>query len=443
MAELISASIDLAHHAGARIKQIYESGQLGAVDKSNPSAAPTDSNPATASAPFGSIDDPQTLADLASQRIILGSLQHTFPGLRLVGEEGDIPISPADLVAPKLSLVEAGRFPEQLRRVELERVTVYIDPLDGTKEFTLGHTEGVTLLIGFTIDDRAVAGVIGQPFTGNVVWGAVGVGVEGVQQHTVRNYHDEDPASSMLDTATPPAPLPASAPHSRVIVTTRSHFTPLLSQLLTRLQPTRLVRSGGAGSKTLLLVSHQVDCYYFPSPGLKVEHTHSHRTHCDARRSDLSSVWLRRLALTCLPAVCTATPLSLCCPVVGRGSLPGRGGGGRWQGDGRVGRRAAVGREQGQGGRLCCARRYDRHAEATRLLCGAAGHGHCGRGQWSRPGQDIVRLHTACNTQHALQLSRPALRLTVPAPRACLCSAGGVRRASPAQCAPARWPRPQ
>jgi len=269
MAELISASIDLAHHAGKRIKQIYESGHLGAVDKSNPHTAPSDTNRATADNPFGTIDDPQTLADIASQKLILGSLAHTFPGLRLVGEEGDVPASAADLVTPSLQLVDGSRFPDSLRSVPLSSVTVYIDPLDGTKEFTLGHTEGVTLLIGFTIGDRAVAGVIGQPFTGNVVWGAAGVGVEGVQHHDVHNYHDQDPASSMLDSTTPPAPLPDSAPTSRVIVTTRSHFTPLLSQLLTRLQPTSLVRSGGAGSKTLLLLSRQVDCYYFPSPGLK------------------------------------------------------------------------------------------------------------------------------------------------------------------------------
>ena len=269
MAELLSASIDLARHAGKRIKEIYQSGHLGAVDKSNPNTAPSDTNQATAAAPFGTIDDPQTLADIASQKIILGSLARAFPGLRLVGEEGDVPASPADLVTPSLQLVDSGRFPERLRAVPLSSVTVYIDPLDGTKEFTLGHTEGVTLLIGFTIDDRAVAGVIGQPFTGNVVWGAVGVGVEGVQHHNVHNYHDEDPASSKLDSTAPPTPLPASAPTSRIIVTTRSHFTPVLSSLLSRLQPTSLVRSGGAGSKTLLLLSHQVDCYYFPSPGLK------------------------------------------------------------------------------------------------------------------------------------------------------------------------------
>ena len=262
MAELLSASIDLARHAGKRIKEIYESGHLGAVDKSNPATAPSDTNHATADAPFGSIDDPQTLADIASQKIILGSLARAFPGLRLVGEEGDVPASPADLVTPSLNLVDGGRFPERLRSLPLSSVTVYIDPLDGTKEFTLGHTEGVTLLIGFTVDDRAVAGVIGQPFTGNIVWGAVGVGVEGVRHHEVHNYHDENAGLDALNSATPPATLPASAPASRVIVTTRSHFTPLLSSLLTRLQPTRLVRSGGAGSKTLLLLSGQVDCYY-------------------------------------------------------------------------------------------------------------------------------------------------------------------------------------
>ena len=163
-------------------------------------------------------------------------------------------------------MLDAVCFPEGTEQVALRDVVVWVDPLDGTKEFTLGYVESVTVLIGVTVKGRAVAGVIGQPFTGNVVWGCEGAGVHGVQRHAVQNFHDE-----AFHPSTPSrTPLPASAPASRVVATTRSHFTPLLSSLLSRLQPTSIIRSGGAGSKTLLLLSGVADCYFFPSPGLKV-----------------------------------------------------------------------------------------------------------------------------------------------------------------------------
>ena len=42
--------------------------------------------------------------------------------------------------------------------------TVWVDPLDGTKEYTEGFLDHVTVLIGIAVGKRAVAGVINQPF---------------------------------------------------------------------------------------------------------------------------------------------------------------------------------------------------------------------------------------------------------------------------------------
>jgi 3'(2'), 5'-bisphosphate nucleotidase len=58
-------------------------------------------------------------------------------------------------------------------------VCLWIDPLDGTKEFVLGNLTNVSVLIGIAVCDRPVAGVILQPFVGggDVTYGAIGVGV--------------------------------------------------------------------------------------------------------------------------------------------------------------------------------------------------------------------------------------------------------------------------
>ena len=41
---------------------------------------------------------------------------------------------------------------------------MWVDPLDGTKEYTEGFLDHVTVLIGIAVGKRAVAGVINQPF---------------------------------------------------------------------------------------------------------------------------------------------------------------------------------------------------------------------------------------------------------------------------------------
>jgi len=42
--------------------------------------------------------DPQTEADLQSQKLIIGSLAKAFPSLKIVGEEGDLKIEESDII---------------------------------------------------------------------------------------------------------------------------------------------------------------------------------------------------------------------------------------------------------------------------------------------------------------------------------------------------------
>ena len=46
------------------------------------------------------------------------------------------------------------------RNLEKSRVQVFIDPLDGTRQFVKGELSGVTVMIGLCYDGIPVAGVI-------------------------------------------------------------------------------------------------------------------------------------------------------------------------------------------------------------------------------------------------------------------------------------------
>lgn len=92
----------------------------------------------------------------------------------------------------------------------------------------------MTVLIGIAIKDRAVAGVIHQPYynyksgdeekLGRTIWGIEGVGVGGFE--------------------------PRSPPEGkRIVTTTRSHPSPAEKATLEAFKPDEVLRVGGAGHK--------------------------------------------------------------------------------------------------------------------------------------------------------------------------------------------------
>jgi len=96
---------------------------------------------------------PLTDADLAANRILVEVLGEAFPEDGLLSEESR----------------------DDRRRLERSRVWI-IDPLDGTREFTLGVPEFV-VSVGLVRDGRPVLGVLCNPVTGELITGVEGRGV--------------------------------------------------------------------------------------------------------------------------------------------------------------------------------------------------------------------------------------------------------------------------
>ncbi len=96
---------------------------------------------------------PLTEADLASNRILIDAISAAFPDDPILSEESVD--TPARLGARRCWI---------------------IDPLDGTREFTLGIPE-FCVSVGLAVDGRAVVGALANPATGQLIAGAVGHGV--------------------------------------------------------------------------------------------------------------------------------------------------------------------------------------------------------------------------------------------------------------------------
>jgi len=145
--------------------------------------------------------------------------------------------------------------------IDISRVNVYVDPLDGTNEYANGERPAVTVLLGVAVDGVPVAGIIGQPFfgwdanvndskhlenLGRVVWGGAGAGCKGLRvdetqkklampptgPHVVclnRNIRDERQAPVMEQTKSEVAVLvSATGYHYLCLLEGRAHSAMLL-----------------------------------------------------------------------------------------------------------------------------------------------------------------------------------------------------------------------
>ena len=106
-----------------------------------------------------------------------------FPGLRIVGEEGDLKdVSGLPAKAPNLNLLDSC---DKDVLVPKNDICVWVDPLDGTKMFAKGKYEAVSVLIGVCFKGHPVLGIIHQPYAesetdgegrGVVYWGGKAFG---------------------------------------------------------------------------------------------------------------------------------------------------------------------------------------------------------------------------------------------------------------------------
>lgn len=143
--------------------------------------------------------------------------------------------------------------PENLKHVNESDIVIWVDPLDGTSEYTKGYLEHVTVMIGLSIRNEAVGGVIHQPYFnrnnsdnsthGRTLWGLKGLGISPIEK---KPQHD-----------------------GLILTTTRSHSNDLVQSALNSLEPKEILRVGGAGYKVLQLLDGQADAYIFASNGCK------------------------------------------------------------------------------------------------------------------------------------------------------------------------------
>lgn len=117
------------------------------------------------------VNDPVTEADFRSHCIMERGLQTIFPKLQVVSEEdggnkecADEPVFSLDPTV----LHESVKLPDV--NVHSSDLTVWIDPLDATKEYTERLFQYVTTMVCVAYKGRPVIGVIHNPFEDKTTW---------------------------------------------------------------------------------------------------------------------------------------------------------------------------------------------------------------------------------------------------------------------------------
>ena len=100
--------------------------------------------------------------------MIWNGLRAVFgPRLNIVGEEDVIEVEKDWTIKdePGEEVLNRYDIPTDLEKLVFSDVVVFIDPVDGTREFVEGRLDACQNLIGISYRGRAVAGVVGLPFT--------------------------------------------------------------------------------------------------------------------------------------------------------------------------------------------------------------------------------------------------------------------------------------
>lgn len=174
-------------------------------------------------------NDPVTRADKEANVLLLEHLTRDFPGVPLVAEESD-PATYADF----------GKAPYAL----------FIDPVDGTKEFIKKNGE-FAIMLGFAEAGRATVGVIDCCALGEVFVGAEGVGAFRIADGS----------------KTPIRVSPQSSLAEASCTVSRSNRSEAVEQRIALLGCKTLVPTGGSGIKAVRLASGRVDLYAHPAKG--------------------------------------------------------------------------------------------------------------------------------------------------------------------------------
>ncbi len=227
--ELLSAAIGAAERGGAEVKKVRDDHQLHVKSKGETREG---------------ANNPVTDGDMRSHKAIVHGLKKTFPSLKIVSEEhetGEWDMS--EVVPLPISRSDVTELIKEDQSIPLEDVTVWVDPLDATQEYTEDLLHFVTTMVCVAVRGVPTIGIIHKPFmdASNTVWAYVGKGHSANLNLPVKK----------ADLATSPKIIVSRSHKGEVEEVAKKSFG----------KDTEVIPAGGAGYKVWSLFEGKADAY--------------------------------------------------------------------------------------------------------------------------------------------------------------------------------------
>ncbi|XP_077392957.1 inositol monophosphatase 3 isoform X1 [Festucalex cinctus] len=155
--ELLAVSVEAAVLGGKEVKKVRDENSLKEKSKGKTKEG---------------ADELLTMGDLLSHRKMYNLIRNTFPEITVNSEEHDNLLDKTALWSRDIPADILEKIDGQ-NEVPAESVTVWIDPLDATQEYTETLVKYVTTMVCVAVGSKPVIGVIHQPFTGFTAWALV------------------------------------------------------------------------------------------------------------------------------------------------------------------------------------------------------------------------------------------------------------------------------
>ncbi|XP_010863769.1 inositol monophosphatase 3 isoform X1 [Esox lucius] len=156
--DLLALSVEAAVQGGQEVKRVREDNKLEEKTKGKTKEGASEK---------------LTQGDLNSHRKMYYLIKNTYPYLQVNSEEHDETNNEQGVWNREIP-AEILRRVEGSREVPADSITVWIDPLDATQEYTENLLKYVTTMVCVAVNGKPVIGVIHKPFTGITAWALVG-----------------------------------------------------------------------------------------------------------------------------------------------------------------------------------------------------------------------------------------------------------------------------
>jgi 3'-phosphoadenosine 5'-phosphosulfate (PAPS) 3'-phosphatase len=161
-----------------------------------------------------------------------------------------------DALAEAYFLSENNNTAGNKKCSDYQNLTVFIDPIDGTREFSTGMGEQCSVCIGFANEHgKAVAGVIYRPLSHPQPTWVAGAKSE---RFAVCDFGGDNMFQSLDNRRTSQLEMNSNGNmNTGGLLTTNGSISPFLESLIEELQSER-VKSGGAGNKLMMLLEQSI-----------------------------------------------------------------------------------------------------------------------------------------------------------------------------------------